>query len=66
MGRVAEPEPTEDGVLQNCLIVDDLRATKSKVILQRIEAKDYRDIAAMLNAGVSLSKGLAAAWEMLP
>ena len=39
-------------------------ATKLKVILQRIEAKDYRDIAAMLQAEVSLSKGLAAAGEM--
>lgn len=36
-------------------------ATKVKVILQRAEAKDYRDIAAMVNAGVSLSKGLSAA-----
>jgi hypothetical protein len=44
--------------------MDDLMATKSKVILQHIEAKDYRDIAAMLNAGVSLPKGLAAARAM--
>lgn len=44
--------------------LDDLMATKSKVILQRIEAKDYRDIAAMLNEGVSLPKGLAAARAM--
>ncbi len=41
--------------------LDDLLATKLKVILQRLEAKDYRDIAAMSEAGVSLSKGLAAA-----
>jgi Nucleotidyl transferase AbiEii toxin, Type IV TA system len=40
---------------------DDLLATKLKGILQRIEAKDYRDIAAILGAGVDLSKGLAAA-----
>lgn len=31
--------------------LDDLMATKVKVILQRAEAKDYRDIAAMLNVG---------------
>ncbi len=36
-------------------------ATKLKVILQRAEAKDYRDIAAMLKAGVRLAKGLTSA-----
>ncbi len=59
-GRVGEPEITEDGVLQVASL-DDLMATKLKVILQRAEAKDYRDIAAMVGAGVSLAKGLAAA-----
>lgn len=39
----------------------DLMATKLKVMLQRIEAKDYRDIAAMLMAGLALDHGLAAA-----
>ncbi len=62
-GRVGEPELTEDGVLQVASL-DDLMATKVKVILQRIEAKDYRDIAAMLKADVSLAKGLAAARAM--
>lgn len=62
-GRVGEPDITEDGVLQVASL-DDLMATKVKVILQRAEVKDYRDIAAMVNAGVSLSKGLAAAREM--
>lgn len=59
-GRVGEPEMTEDGILQVASL-DDLMATKLKVILQRAEAKDYRDIAAMLNTGVCLSRGLAAA-----
>lgn len=59
-GRVGEPELTEDGVLQVASL-DDLMATKVKVILQRIEAKDYQDIAALLKAKVSLTKGLAAA-----
>ena len=36
-------------------------ATKVKVVLQRAQAKDYRDVAAMVNAGVSLPHGLAAA-----
>lgn len=59
-GRVGEPEFTSDGVLQVASL-DDLMAAKLKVILQRAEAKDYRDVAAMLNAGVSLSRGLASA-----
>lgn len=59
-GRVDQPETTRDGVLQVASL-DDLMATKVKVILQRIEAKDYRDIAAMLRAGVRLEKGLASA-----
>ncbi len=62
-GRVGEPDITEDGVLQVASL-DDLMATKVKVILQRAEAKDYSDIAAMVNAGVSLSKGLSSAREM--
>ena len=62
-GRVGEPEITEDGALQVASL-DDLMATKLKVILQRAEAKDYRDIAAMVNAGVNLSKGLSAAREL--
>jgi hypothetical protein len=62
-GRIGEPELTDDGTLQVAAL-DDLMATKVKVILQRIEAKDYRDIAAMVKAGVSLSKGLSAAREM--
>jgi hypothetical protein len=59
-GRVGEPDFTDDGVLQVASF-DDLMATKLKVVLQRAEAKDYRDIAAMLNAGVRLSRGLASA-----
>lgn len=59
-GRVEEPSWTDDGVLQVASL-DDLMATKLKVMLQRIEAKDYLDIAAMLDAGASLEKGLASA-----
>lgn len=59
-GRVGEPDFTDDGVLQVASF-DDLMATKVKVVLQRAEAKDYRDVSAMLNVGVSLSHGLASA-----
>lgn len=59
-GRVGSPERADNGVLMVACL-DDLMATKLKVVLQRAEAKDYRDIAAMLKAGVSLARGLAAA-----
>jgi hypothetical protein len=59
-GRVGEPDFTDDGIARVASF-DDLMATKVKVVLQRAEAKDYRDVAAMINAGVSLSHGLAAA-----
>ena len=59
-GRVADPLLTRDGVAQ-VASPDDLMAHKLKVILQRAEKKDYEDIAAMLNAGISLAHGLAAA-----
>lgn len=59
-GRVGEPDVTDDGVIQVASL-HDLMATKVKVILQRAEAKDYRDIAEMIRAGVSLPAGLAAA-----
>lgn len=62
-GRFTAPDTTEDGILQVAAL-DDLMATKLKVILQRIEAKDYRDIAAMLEVGVSLDRGLAIAQAM--
>ena len=62
-GRVGEPDVTDDGVLQVASL-EDLMATKAKVVLQRAEAKDYRDISAMVRAGVSLAAGLAAAREL--
>lgn len=62
-GRVAEPAITDDGVLWVAAL-EDLLPTKLKVILQRAEAKDYIDIAAMIEADVDLSRGLAAATLM--
>ncbi len=59
-GRVADPDLTEDGVLQ-VASVDDLFATKLKVLLQRVEVKDYFDLAALIRSGASLERGLAAA-----
>jgi hypothetical protein len=59
-GRIGKPMVTNDGVLQAASMTD-LLATKLKVILQRVEAKDYRDIAALLRARASLARGLAGA-----
>lgn len=62
-GRVGEPEWTDDANLLAASL-DDLMATKVKVVLQRVEAKDYRDVAAMVVSGVSLSHGLASARQL--
>lgn len=59
-GRVGDPLLTRDGVLEVAPL-EDLLAHKLKVILQRVEKRDYQDIAAMLRAGVPIERGLAAA-----
>lgn len=62
-GRFTPPELTDDGIVQVASL-DELMATKLKTILQRVESRDYRDIAAMIGAGVDLAKGLAIARVM--
>lgn len=59
-GRVGEPEATTDGVLRVASTLD-LAGTKVKALLQRVEAKDYRDVSALLDLGVPLSDILGAA-----
>jgi hypothetical protein len=63
IGRLNDPLETEDSALLVASL-EDLLATKLKTILNRIEAKDYRDISAMISAGVSLERGLAAFAQM--
>jgi hypothetical protein len=58
-GRVNDPLRTRDGILLVASL-DDLMATKLKATLDRAEAKDYRDIAEMISAGVSLPAGVSA------
>jgi len=58
IGRINEPVQTMDSTLLVASL-EDLLATKMKAIMDRAEAKDYRDIAAVLSAGCSLEKGLA-------
>ncbi len=62
-GRIKPPEVTADGILRVASL-PDLMATKLKVILQRCEAKDYQDIAALVRSGASVAEGLAAAEQM--
>src|SRR6202790_4248476 len=62
-GRVHDPLQTCDGTLLVASL-DDLMATKLKATLDRAEAKDYRDIAEMISAGISLSAGLSAFKQM--
>jgi hypothetical protein len=59
LGRINDPLRTRDLVLLVASL-EDLLATKLKAILDRAEAKDYRDIAAMLSVGVWLEKALGA------
>lgn len=59
IGRINDPLQTKDSTLLVASI-EDLLATKLKAILDRAEARDYRDIAAMLSAGVSLERALGA------
>lgn len=58
-GRIGEPERAGSrGPFVASLL--DLAATKLKVLAQRAQAKDYRDVAALLRAGLSLEEGLGA------
>jgi len=59
LGRINDPLQTKDRVLLVASL-EDLLATKLKAILDRAEAKDYRDISAILSAGISLEKALGA------
>ncbi len=58
-GRIGCPEVTKDGVMVVASLVD-LLGSKFKTFQQRIEKKDYLDIYAMIERGVSLEEGLAA------
>jgi hypothetical protein len=60
IGRVAEPDPTADGVAIVAAPLD-LLGTKLKVMLQGAERKDYEDVAVLLRSGLSLEQRLAAA-----
>ena len=60
MGRIGLPEWTDDGLVLTASL-EDLFALKLKVIFDRIEKKDYLDIAALMEHGIPLEQGLAGA-----
>ena len=60
IGRVGTPQRTADGVTLVASLLD-LFGTKLKVLLERVAAKDYLDLAAILRSGVPLEEGLGAA-----
>jgi hypothetical protein len=60
LGRVREPEETEDGVMVVASLLD-LAGTKAAVITQRAEVKDYIDILALIEAGINLGQAMGAA-----
>ncbi len=63
-GRVGEP----DRVAGKFPIASplDLLATKLKVLLQRIEPKDYLDVEVLLRGGLSVNQGISAALALYP
>ena len=63
IGRINEPLRTKESTLLVASL-EDLLATKLKAIMDRAEAKDYRDISVMLSAGISLEKALGAFAKM--
>jgi Nucleotidyl transferase AbiEii toxin, Type IV TA system len=60
INRVQDPDTAEENGVQIASMLD-LLASKLKTVQARAEAKDYRDIVATLNAGLTLAEGLAAA-----
>ena len=63
IGRINQPLLTTDATLLVASL-EDLLATKLKAIMDRAEAKDYRDISVLLSAGVSLETALGAFAKM--
>ncbi len=63
-GRVGEPdEPPGKFPIAAPL---DLLATKLKVLIQRVEARDYLDVEVLLRGGLTLDQGVSAAQALFP
>jgi hypothetical protein len=64
-GRVRPPLITEDNTILVASLLD-LFGHKLKTVLQRVEAKDYFDIACLLKSGLSLEQGLSCVLSLWP
>jgi hypothetical protein len=64
IGRVGTPDVCDNGVVVAAAL--DLMGTKLKTIQERVEAKDYLDIDALLGIGIDLNAGIAAAQALYP
>jgi Nucleotidyl transferase AbiEii toxin, Type IV TA system len=60
LNRVQDPEVTQNHGVQVASLLD-VAATKLATIQQRAQARDYEDLAAIVNAGVSLADAIGAA-----
>lgn len=60
MKRVCDPDVVDENGIQVASMLD-LLASKLRTIVGRAQAKDYRDVAAALNSGLTLAEGLSAA-----
>jgi hypothetical protein len=60
LDRVSNPDTARDNGVQIASLLD-VAGCKMAVVQQRAEVKDYRDVAALLESGVTLRKALAAA-----
>jgi hypothetical protein len=58
-GRVGDPDGAGNGAVQIASLAD-LAGTKIKALLQRVEAKDYLDVFALLRDGMALETILGA------
>src|SRR5205814_934035 len=64
-GQFFSPERCADNGLKIASL-EDMMVMKLKVVHQRVAAKDYLDIAAMLRAGISLADGLGRLETIFP
>ena len=62
-GRVGAPDPTEDGIAVIASL-RDLLSQKLKTLMQRVQAKDYRDVSAIVRSGLPLEEGMAGAMTL--
>jgi hypothetical protein len=60
LNRVSSPDAADDNAVQVASLLD-VAGCKMAVVQSRAEGKDYRDVAALLENGISLPKALAAA-----